>query len=78
MTIPVSVNLIKQDLKVLEQDFDRITIFVDNGPKLDEFGKHINKLTKGSLLRAKKSKEFEKKSFGDVLTICFPASLKAD
>ena len=78
MTIPVSVNLIKQDLRGLEQGFDRITMFIDNAPKLEEFSKHINKLTKGSLLRAKKSKEFEKKSFGDVLTICFPASLKAD
>ena len=52
----VNVNLIEHDFEVLENIFERIAIFINNTQKLDHVGKYINKLTKGALLRAIKSK----------------------
>ena len=74
----VNVNLIEHDFEVLENIFERIAIFINNTQKLDHVGKYINKLTKGALLRAIKSKEFEKKACGDIITLSFSGSLKTD
>ena len=78
MTTSVNVNLIEHDFEVLENSFERIAVFMNNTQKLDHIGKYINKLTKGALLRAVKSKEFEKKPYGDILTLSFSGSLKSD
>ncbi len=78
MKTSVNVNLIEQDFGILENNFERIAVFMNNTQKLDHVGKYINKLTKGALLRAIKSKEFEKKACGDILTLSFSGSLKAD
>ena len=77
MKISVDVILKEYDLALLEKDYDRISIFVEDTKKLDRISSRINKLTKGTVLRAISSKEFEKKSCGDVLTISFPSALQA-
>ena len=78
MKTSVNVNLIEQNFEIFENSFERIAVFMNNTQKLDHVGKYINKLTKGALLRAIKSKEFEKKACGDILTLSFSGSLKAD
>ena len=60
MTTSVDVILKKYDLALLEKEYDRISIFVEDSKKLDRICSRINKLTKGSVLRAISSKEFEK------------------
>ena len=75
MKTSVDVKLKEYDLKLLEKDYDRISIFVEDTKKLDSICSRIDKVTKGSISRAISSKEFEKKSCGDVLTISFPGAL---
>ena len=75
MKTSVDVKLKEYDLKLLEKDYDRISIFVEDTKKLDSICSRIDKLTKGSISRAISSTEFEKKSCGDVLTISFPGAL---
>ena len=78
MKTSVDVKLKEYDLKLLEKDYDRISIFVEDTKKLDSICDRIDKLTKGSISRAISSTEFEKKSCGDVLTISFPGALSAE
>ena len=77
MKTSVDVKLKEYDLELFEKDYDRISIFVEDTKKLNRICSHLNKLTKGSILKAISSKEFEKKSCGDVLTISFPGALRA-
>ena len=76
MKTSVDVTLKDYDLELLEKDYDRISIFVEDTKKLDSICGRVNKLTKGAVLRAISSKEFEKKTCGDVLTLSFPCSLQ--
>jgi leucyl aminopeptidase len=78
MKTSVDVKLKEYDLKLLEKDYDRISIFVEDTKKLDSICSCIDKVTKGSISRAISSTEFEKKSCGDVLTISFPGALSAE
>ena len=78
MKTSVDVKLKEYDLKLLEKDYDRISIFVEDTKKLDSICSRIDKLTKGSISRAISSTEFEKKSCGDVLTISFPGALSTE
>ena len=78
MKTSVDVKLKEYDLKLLEKDYDRISIFVEDTKKLDSICSRIDKLTKGSISRAISSTEFEKKSCGDVLTISFPGALATE
>ena len=78
MKTSVDVKLKEYDLKLLEKDYDRISIFVEDTKKLDSICSRIDKVTKGSISRAISSKEFEKKSCGDVLTISFPGALSTE
>ena len=77
MRTSVDVKLKEYDLKLLEKEYDRISIFVEDTKKLDRICNSVNKLTNGTILKAISSKEFEKKSCGDVLTISFPSALRA-
>ena len=76
MKTSVDVNLEKYDLELLEKDYDRISIFIEDGEKLDSISSHVNKLTKGTIFKAISSNEFEKKSCGEVLTLSFPSELQ--
>ena len=78
MKTSVDVKLKEYDLKLLEKDYDRISIFVEDTKKLDSICSRIDKVTKGSISRAISSTEFEKKSCGDVLTISFPGVLSTE
>ena len=78
MKTSVDVKLKEYDLKLLEKDYDRISIFVKDTKKLDSICSRIDKVTKGSISRAISSTEFEKKSCGDVLTISFPGALSTE
>ena len=75
MKTSTDVILKEYNLELLEEDYDRISVFIDDAKKLNRICARINKLTKGMILRAISSKEFEKKSRGDVLTLSFPHNL---
>ena len=77
MKTSVDVILKEYDPKLLEEDYDRISIVIDDAKKLNRICSRLNKLTKGMILKAISSKEFEKKSCGDVLTLSFPGTLQA-
>ena len=78
MKTSVDVKLKEYDLKLLEKDYDRISIFVEDMKKLIAFVVGSTNLTKGTVLKAISSKEFEEKSCGDVLTVSFPSALRAN
>ena len=77
MKTSVDVKLKEYDLELLEEDYDRISVLVENTNKLNRINSRLNKLTKGTISKAIGSKEFEKKSCGDVLTLSFPGTLQA-
>ena len=63
MRTSVDVKLKEYDLKLIEKEYDRISIFVEDTKKLDRICNSVNKLTNGTILKAIRSKEFEKKYF---------------
>ena len=77
MKTSVTVKLKDYDLTLLEKNYDRISIFVEDSKKLNRVCSRINKLTKGSFSKAISSKDFEEKSCGEVLTLTFPNTLQA-
>ena len=77
MKTSVDVKLKEYNLELLEKDYDRISICIENTKKLNQICSRLNKLTKGAILKAISSKEFEKLSCGDVLTLSFPGDLQA-
>ena len=77
MQTSIDVKLTEYDLKLIEKDYDRISVLIDDTKKLNRVCRRINKLTKGAVLRAINSDEYEKKSCGEVLSISFPGSITA-
>ena len=77
MQTSIDVKLTEFDLKLIEKDYDRISVLIDDTKKLNRVCRRINKLTKGAILRAINSDEYEKKSCGEVLSISFPGSITA-
>ena len=77
MKTSIDVILKEYDLELLEEDYDRISVFIDDAKKLNRICARLNKLTKGMIVRVISSKEFEKKSCGDILTLSFPGGLQA-
>ena len=51
MKTSVDVKLKEYDLKLLEKEYDRISIFVDDTKKLDRICNSINKLTNGTIFK---------------------------
>ena len=52
MRTSVDVKLKDYDLKLLEKEYDRISIFVEDSHKLDRICSRVNNLTKGTVLKA--------------------------
>ena len=77
MQTSIDVNLKEYNLNLLEEGFDRISVFIDETKKMSRVCRRINKLTKGAILKAVNSEEFEKKSYGDVISISYPAAISA-
>ncbi len=77
MQTSIDVKLTDYDLKLLEKDYDRISVFIDDTKKLNRVCRRINRITKGTILKAVNSDEFEKKSCGEVLSISFPGAISA-
>ena len=75
MQTSIDVKLTEYDLKLIEKDYDRISVLIDDTKKLNRVCRRINKLTKGAVVRAINSDEYEKKSCGEVLSISFPGSI---
>ena len=61
MQTSIDVNLKEYNLKLLEEGFDRISVFIDETKKMCRVCRRINKLTKGAILKAVNSEEFVKK-----------------
>ena len=76
MKTSIDVKIEEYNLELLEEEYDRISIFIEDAKKLNRICTHLNKLTKGAISKAISSKEFEKKSCGEVLTLSFPGTLK--
>ena len=60
MQTSIDVKLKEYDLSLLEKDYDRISVLIDDTKKLNRVCRRINKLTKGAVLRAINSDEYEK------------------
>ena len=50
MKTSVGVTIKEYDLELLEEDYDRISILVDDAKKLNRICARLNKLTKGIIL----------------------------
>ena len=77
MQTSIDVKLKEYDLSLLEKDYDRILVFIDETKKLNRACRRINKLTRGAIERAVNSEEFEKKTCGEVLSISYPGAILA-
>ena len=77
MQTSIDVKLKEYDLSLLEKDYDRILVFIDETKKLNRACRRINKLTMGAIERAVNSEEFEKKTCGEVLSISYPGAILA-
>ena len=60
MQTSIDVKLTEYDLKLIEKDYDRISVLIDDTKKLNRVCRRINKLTKGAVVRAINSDEYEK------------------
>ena len=61
MTTSIDVNLIDYDLAALDENYDRISIFISDPKKLSKIVKLVDKKTKGAVKRAITSQNFCRK-----------------
>ena len=71
-------------LSVIEMNFDaslnhagQLVLLVSEDGKLDDFGGRLNKLMDGAIDRALASDDFHSLDLGKVLSLSYPAGLKA-
>ena len=76
MTSPIRPKIAPIDLDAISAFEGNVAIFSDDG-KLDQFGRRINRLTRGALARLLESQEFEKLAIGEAATIAWPAGMAA-
>jgi leucyl aminopeptidase len=77
MTTPVSVAFTETDLDAIASAEGRVAVCITPEGKLDQAGRRVNRLTKGTLARLIEAGTLEKKSAGDVLTLDWPAGMAA-
>jgi leucyl aminopeptidase len=77
MTTPVSVAFTDTDLDAIASAEGRVAVCVTPDGKLDQAGRRVNRLTKGTLARIAESGTLDEKSAGDVLTLDWPAGMAA-
>jgi len=77
MTTPVSVAFTETDLDAIASAEGRVAVCITPEGKLDQAGRRVNRLTKGTLARMIEAGTLDKKSAGDVLTLDWPAGMAA-
>ncbi len=77
MTTPVSVAFTETDLDAIASAEGRVAVCVTPDGKLDQGGRRVNRLTKGTLVRMVDAGTLDGKSPGDVVTLDWPAGMAA-
>jgi leucyl aminopeptidase len=77
MSKALDVKLAELDLTDLSSFDGRIVAIVSSDGTLDQIGRKLNKISKGSLARLVSSDKFEKMKLSDVTTLAFPVGLDA-
>jgi leucyl aminopeptidase len=77
MTTPVTVDFTETDLDAIATAEGRVAVFVTPDGKLDQAGRRVNRLTKGTLARLIDAGALDGKSPGDVVTLDWPAGMAA-
>ena len=77
MTTTIDVHLVDYDLAALEENYERISVFVTDPEKLSKLAKQVDYITRGAFVRAINSQEFTEKCCGQILTLSFPGFSKA-
>lgn len=77
MTTPVSVAFTETDLDAIASAEGRVAVCVTPEGKLDQAGRRVNRLTKGTLVRMIDAGTLDGKSPGDVLTLDWPTGMAA-
>ncbi len=77
MTTPVSVTFTETDLDAIARAEGRVAVCVTPDGRLDQAGRRVNRLTKGTLARLIEAGTLDGKSPGDVLTLDWPSGMAA-
>ncbi|MFN2327187.1 MAG: M17 family metallopeptidase [Gemmatimonadales bacterium] len=77
MTTLASVNFTETDLDAIATAEGRVAVFVTPDGKLDQAGRRVNRLTKGTLARLIDAGTLDEKSPDDVVTLDWPAGMAA-
>ncbi|WP_297774293.1 leucyl aminopeptidase [uncultured Roseovarius sp.] len=78
MTTPVSVAFTETELDLIASAEGRVAVFITPDGKLDQAGRRVNRLMKGTLARIVESGALEKKSAGDIISLAWPVGLSAE
>jgi leucyl aminopeptidase len=78
MTSPASVRFVPIALEELERFEGRLAVTVPHTGKLDQVGRRLNRLMRGSLERFVDSAAFSKLAQGEARELSFPAGLAAE
>jgi leucyl aminopeptidase len=78
MTTPAPLTFVPIALDEIERFEGRVAITVSHTGKLDQVGRRLNRLMRGSLERFVASEAFSKMAPGDARELSFPSGLSAD
>ncbi|MEH6740779.1 MAG: leucyl aminopeptidase, partial [Sulfitobacter sp.] len=78
MSTLTSFTFAETDLDAIAEHEGRVAVFVDGEGKLDQSARRVNRLTKGALARLVESDKWTKMKEGDIVSLGYPAGMKAD
>jgi leucyl aminopeptidase len=78
MTTPAPLKFVPIALEEIERFEGRVAITVPHTGKLDQAGRRLNRLMRGSLERFVDSEAFSKMAAGDARDLSYPAGLAAE
>ncbi len=78
MAINLTWNFVEPDLDAIGTQSGRIVVIASSDAKIDQFGRRVNKLTRGAVVRAIESEAFEKAAIGQVVTLNYPNGIEAE
>ena len=77
MAINLTWKFVEPELDAIEAHEGRVVVIVSSDAKIDQLGRRVNKLTRGTVARAIESEAFEKASLGQIISLNYPVGMAA-
>ena len=77
MTVPIAAKISELDIDSIAGAAGRVVVFCDDGGRLDQAARRINKLTRGALERFLASDMFTKLKPGEAADLAYPSGMAA-